>query len=59
MYYPSLRHTSAKPIFAIWFNAEAILLGLKQDPEVARLASIYLKWIAIGLPAYAFNAISR
>jgi hypothetical protein len=25
----------------------------------AHLASIYLKWISIGLPAYAFNAISR
>lgn len=43
----------------IWFNSEAILLGLKQDPEVARLAATYLKWAVLGLPAYTFNAISR
>lgn len=37
-------------MYCIWFNAEAILLGLKQDPEVARLASLYLKWVSLGLP---------
>ncbi|KAG2159453.1 MATE efflux family protein [Suillus bovinus] len=47
------------PMFAIWFNAEPILLLLKQEPEVARLAGIYLKWASLGLPAYAFNCISR
>ncbi|KAG2134116.1 MATE efflux family protein [Suillus clintonianus] len=47
------------PMFAIWFNAEPILLLLRQDPEVARLAGIYLKWASLGLPAYAFNTISR
>ncbi|KAJ7098367.1 MATE efflux family protein [Mycena epipterygia] len=47
------------PMYFIWFNAEAILLGLKQDPEVARLAALYLKWVSLGLPAYAFNLISR
>ncbi|TFL01933.1 MATE efflux family protein [Pterulicium gracile] len=47
------------PIYAIWFNAESILLFLKQDPEVARLAALYLKWMSLGLPAYALNAISR
>ncbi|KAJ7021691.1 multidrug/Oligosaccharidyl-lipid/Polysaccharide flippase [Mycena alexandri] len=47
------------PMYLIWFNAETILLGLKQDPEVARLASIYLRWVSFGLPAYAFNLISR
>ncbi|KAL0958232.1 hypothetical protein HGRIS_000389 [Hohenbuehelia grisea] len=46
-------------MFGIWFNAEAILLALKQDPEVARLAAVYLKWASLGLPAYAFNCISR
>jgi len=34
----------------IWFNAEAILLFLKQDPEVAHLAAIYLRWVSLGLP---------
>ncbi|KAF6757789.1 multidrug Oligosaccharidyl-lipid polysaccharide flippase [Ephemerocybe angulata] len=47
------------PIFLIWFNAESILLSLKQDPEVAHLAAIYLRWISIGLPAYTFNVIGR
>ncbi|KAG1773613.1 MATE efflux family protein [Suillus placidus] len=47
------------PMFAIWFNAEPILLLLRQEPEVARLAGIYLKWASLGLPAYAFNCISR
>ncbi|KAJ7669264.1 MATE efflux family protein [Mycena polygramma] len=47
------------PMYFIWFNAEAILLGLKQDPEVAHLAALYLKWVSLGLPAYAFNLISR
>ena len=48
-----------QPIFAIWFNAEAILLMLQQEPEIARLAGLYLKYVSIGLPAYAFNSISR
>ena len=32
-----------QPILLIWFNSEAILLGLKQEPEVASLAATYLK----------------
>ncbi|KAH7921551.1 MATE efflux family protein [Leucogyrophana mollusca] len=47
------------PILAIWFNSEAILLLLRQEPEVAHLAGIYMKWASIGLPAYAFNNIIR
>ncbi|EIW79476.1 multidrug Oligosaccharidyl-lipid polysaccharide flippase [Coniophora puteana RWD-64-598 SS2] len=47
------------PILAIWFNSEPILLLLRQDPEVAHLASVYLKWESLGLPAYTFNCISR
>jgi hypothetical protein len=35
------------------------LLTLKQDPDVARLAATYLKYLSVGLPAYAFNGISR
>ncbi|PPQ68446.1 hypothetical protein CVT26_006033 [Gymnopilus dilepis] len=42
--------TSLIPMFLIWFNAEAILLFLKQDPEVAHLAGIYLRWVSLGLP---------
>ncbi|KAF5361082.1 hypothetical protein D9756_004872 [Leucocoprinus leucothites] len=47
------------PTLVIWFNAEAILLALKQEPEVAYLAALYLRWVSLGLPAYAFNCISR
>ncbi|KAF9525724.1 MATE efflux family protein [Crepidotus variabilis] len=47
------------PTFFIWFNAKSILLFLKQEPEVANLAAIYLRWVSLGLPAYAFNCISR
>ncbi|KAG2142385.1 mate-domain-containing protein [Suillus clintonianus] len=47
------------PILMIWFNAESILLLLRQDPKVAHLAGVYLKWASLGLPAYTFNCISR
>lgn len=47
------------PMFLIWWNAETILLFLRQEPEVAHLASTYLRWVSLGLPAYAFNCISR
>ena len=48
-----------QPIFFLWFNAESILLFLHQQPDVAHLAAVYLKYASIGLPAYAFNAVSR
>ncbi|KIL64533.1 hypothetical protein M378DRAFT_162975 [Amanita muscaria Koide BX008] len=47
------------PMYLLWFNAEQILLFLKQDPVVAHLAALYLRWTSLGLPAYAFNSISR
>ncbi|QRW23429.1 MATE efflux family protein [Rhizoctonia solani] len=40
------------PILCVWHSAESILLVLRQEPEIARLAGIYLKWLSIGLPAY-------
>ncbi|KAJ3573721.1 hypothetical protein NP233_g2247 [Leucocoprinus birnbaumii] len=45
--------------FTVWLNAEPILLALRQDPAVAKLAGIYLRWSSLGLPAYAFNNICR
>jgi MATE family multidrug resistance protein len=48
-----------QPILALWFNAERLLLALRQDPEVARLAALYLKYLSIELPAYAFNNTLR
>ncbi|KAJ3573733.1 hypothetical protein NP233_g2238 [Leucocoprinus birnbaumii] len=50
---------SSIPTLFIWFNAEPLFLALKQDPEVAHLASVYLRWSSLGLPAFAFNNISR
>ncbi|KAF5364360.1 hypothetical protein D9756_001113 [Leucocoprinus leucothites] len=47
------------PTFVVWFNAEAILLALRQEPEIAYLAALYLKWVSLGLPAYGFNNIIR
>ncbi|KAF8317793.1 mate-domain-containing protein [Cantharellus anzutake] len=47
------------PISTMWLNAESILLMLNQEPEVAHLAGIYLKWLCLGLPAYAFNSVTR
>lgn len=36
-----------------------ILLFLKQDPEVAHKASIYLRHLSIGLPGYAINCLAK
>ena len=38
------------PIIALWLNAETVLLKLRQEPEVARLAALYLRWMCIGIP---------
>jgi MATE family multidrug resistance protein len=46
-------------MLALWFRAEPLFLALNQEPEVARLAGIYLRWASLGLPAYTFNCISR
>ena len=37
-------------MFLIWLNAESILILLNQEPEVAQLAAIYLRWASLGLP---------
>ncbi|KAG6835718.1 hypothetical protein H0H93_015378 [Arthromyces matolae] len=47
------------PIYLMWWNAEPIFTALKQDPEVARMAALYLRWISLALPAAAINIISR
>ena len=48
-----------KPISAVWFCSESILLSLRQDPEVAHYAATYLRWLLLGLPAYGFNNVAR
>ncbi|KAJ3982369.1 mate-domain-containing protein [Lentinula detonsa] len=47
------------PIITLWLNAEAVLLKLNQEPEVARLAALYLRWMCVGIPAFTFNCVSR
>ncbi|TKY87440.1 hypothetical protein EX895_004118 [Sporisorium graminicola] len=46
-------------ILAVWLNAEAILIRIGQDPEVAYLAGRYLSILAIGLPGYALFEVCR
>lgn len=47
------------PILTVWWNAERILLVLRQDPDVAHLAAVYLRWLSLGLPAFTVNAVLR
>ncbi|EST07236.1 Multi antimicrobial extrusion protein [Kalmanozyma brasiliensis GHG001] len=46
-------------IFAVWLNAEAILVRIGQDPQVAYLAGRYLAVLSIGLPGYALFEVCR
>lgn len=46
-------------ILAVWLNAEAILVRIGQDPEVAYLAGRYLSVLAYGLPGYALFEVCR
>lgn len=39
------------PVGWFWFQTEAILLSLNQDPELAHLAGIYMRGLLPGLPA--------
>lgn len=48
-----------QPIVVLWQNFEPVLLHFRQDPEVARLAALYLKFASLELPGYAFNTIFR
>ncbi|KAI1620008.1 MATE family multidrug resistance protein [Exophiala viscosa] len=48
------------PIAVVWLFAESILLRIVPEPEVARLAGLYLKIVLIGAPGYAaFEAGKR
>ncbi|KAF6167116.1 hypothetical protein GIB67_041371 [Kingdonia uniflora] len=38
----------------LWFNAEPILVWLHQEPEVAKMAALYVKYLIPGLFAYGF-----
>jgi|SRR5579859_5318594 len=48
------------PIAFIWGFSEHILLALKQEPDLSRLASRYLQILFLGMPGYAiFEATKR
>ncbi|KAI8981408.1 mate-domain-containing protein [Pilobolus umbonatus] len=48
------------PIATIWWHAESLLLSLNQDPELARFAGLFLRYLIPGAPAYiAFEATKR
>ncbi|CAE7222164.1 unnamed protein product [Rhizoctonia solani] len=47
------------PILGIWLNAEKILLQLRQEPAIAHLAGVYLRWFSLSLPGQALNIILR
>ena len=43
----------------MWHSSRTILLLLRQDPEVAEYASLYLRWLSIGLPAFVCHIVFR
>ncbi|KAH8918334.1 multidrug/Oligosaccharidyl-lipid/Polysaccharide flippase [Atractiella rhizophila] len=48
------------PQIVFFWLAEPVLLALRQDPEVAKFAALYLRILSFGLPAYAgFECIRR
>ena len=48
------------PIAAVWLFSDKILAKIVPDPEVARLAGLYLKILIIGAPGYAtFESAKR
>lgn len=52
--------TITLPIAIIWLLADKILLALVPEPDVARLAGLYLKVVLFGTPGYAaFEAGKR
>lgn len=38
----------------LWYFSEPVLIWLHQDPDVAKMASVYLKYLIPGLFAYAY-----
>jgi MATE family multidrug resistance protein len=47
------------PMFVLWFSIERILLFLHQEPAVASLAALYLRYMTIGIPGYAANIVLK
>lgn len=47
------------PMYFVWWNAEPLLLFLRQEPDVAAKASLYLRYLSVGIPGYALNIVMR
>ncbi|KAG0741376.1 hypothetical protein G6F57_006960 [Rhizopus arrhizus] len=48
------------PIVCLWWNAEEIFRLLRQDPVVAHLAGVYVRWMILAAPAFAlFEALKK
>ncbi|KAG0171790.1 hypothetical protein DFQ28_006422 [Apophysomyces sp. BC1034] len=48
------------PIAFVWWNAERILLVMKQDPALAMNAGLFLRILVFGAPAFiAFEAVKK
>ncbi|KAF8600068.1 multidrug/Oligosaccharidyl-lipid/Polysaccharide flippase [Ceratobasidium sp. AG-I] len=47
------------PIVCVWLNAEVILLHLRQEPNIARLAGSYLRWFTLCLPGQIVSVVTR
>ncbi|ORY78118.1 mate-domain-containing protein [Protomyces lactucae-debilis] len=48
------------PIIAIWLNVEPMLLVLRQDPQISKLAGRYMRVFAFGMTPFAlFETLKR
>ncbi|KAI8984097.1 mate-domain-containing protein [Mycotypha africana] len=48
------------PIIFLWWNSEKVFIFLRQDPVVAHLSSIYVRWMILAIPAFAiFEALKK
>ncbi|WWC70853.1 uncharacterized protein I206_104805 [Kwoniella pini CBS 10737] len=47
------------PMFMIWWNIEGVLIALGQEPNVAKYASSYLRWLSLGIPGYGGNVLMK
>ncbi|CAE7213050.1 unnamed protein product [Rhizoctonia solani] len=47
------------PIILLWLNAESILLKLRQEPKIAHMAGLYLKWFVLSVPGQCITIVAR
>jgi MATE family multidrug resistance protein len=48
------------PIVALWWNAEDVFLLLRQEPQIAALSAIFVRWMILAAPAFAlFEALKK